>query len=111
LHRDLKPPNILIFTTDRVQIADFGMTRSLDASIGEADCYRGTFCDVAPEKLYDTKYGSSSELWRMGLVRYECALAKFPIGDAEELMYWNVVILRLNSRMEIRNSSVSFGDI
>jgi mitogen-activated protein kinase kinase 1 len=91
LHRDLKPSNILISTTGRVQIADFGMARQLDGSIGEADSYRGTFCYMAPEKLHDAKYGYPSDVWSMGLVVYECALGRFPIGGAEELMYWHVV--------------------
>jgi mitogen-activated protein kinase kinase 1 len=91
LHRDLKPSNILISTTGRVQIADFGMARQLDGSIGEADSYRGTFCYMAPEKLHDAKYGYPSDVWSIGLVVYECALGKFPIGGTDDLLYWNVV--------------------
>jgi mitogen-activated protein kinase kinase 1 len=91
LHRDLKPSNILISTTGRVQIADFGMARQLDGSIGQADSYRGTFCYMAPEKLHDAKYGYPSDVWSMGLVVYECALGRFPIAGAEDLLYWSVV--------------------
>jgi mitogen-activated protein kinase kinase 1 len=81
LHRDLKPSNILISKTGEVKIADFGMARQLTMSIDQAQSFLGTMVYMSPERLQARAYSFNSDIWSLGLIVYECALGRFPVGD------------------------------
>ncbi|OHT03288.1 Cyclin-dependent kinase 2 [Tritrichomonas foetus] len=81
VHRDIKPPNILIKNGTDIKICDFGLTRNLSKN-------RSRFCRPltphvatpsyrAPELLLgSTKYDQSIDVWSVGCLLFEMATGK-----------------------------------
>jgi serine/threonine protein kinase len=81
IHRDLKPSNVLLNTIGDVKISDFGISRQVMGTEGNANTYVGTKLYMSPERLKGGDYQKSADLWSVGLIIYECALGKFPCID------------------------------
>jgi len=78
VHRDIKPENILYSSTGQVKLTDFGISRSLDATIEMAGTQIGTQIYMAPEMCLGDEYNFSVDIWSYGLVLYELATGTFP---------------------------------
>ncbi len=72
LHRDLKPENLMLRPDGRIQILDFGFSRTVDSNTFETldDCVVGTPAFMAPERFYGVTYPASDQ-YSLGLVFYE----------------------------------------
>ena len=90
IHRDLKPSNILIDSTCRVKLCDFGLVRSIaDAEAAHQQGrhltdYVATRWYRSPEVLLgSTRYSKSSDIWSVGLIAAEMirGRALFPGGS------------------------------
>jgi len=74
VHRDVKPSNVLLDSTEHVYLADFGLTRRLDdeePGVGE-DRSLGTPAYLAPEQLEKGPVDGSADVYSLGCVLYEC---------------------------------------
>lgn len=75
IHRDLKTSNIFLTGDDDVKLADFGISRVLEATAAAANTLLGTPYYMAPEVCQSEPYTLSSDIWAVGCVLYElCAL-------------------------------------
>jgi protein kinase-like protein len=74
VHRDVKPSNVLLDSSEHVYLADFGLTRSLGNPIGEAGEERsiGTPAYLAPEQLEGLEVDGGADVYSLGCVLYEC---------------------------------------
>lgn len=81
-HRDIKPDNILYNSIGEVKLTDFGISRSLDATIAMAGTQIGTQIYMAPEMCLGQDYNFSVDIWGLGLVIYELATGRFPFDGA-----------------------------
>lgn len=72
LHRDLKPENLMLRPDGRIQILDFGFSRTVDSNTFETldDCVVGTPAFMAPERFYGVTYPASDQ-YSLGLLFYE----------------------------------------
>ncbi|ETV82090.1 STE/STE7/MEK1 protein kinase [Aphanomyces astaci] len=80
-HRDIKPQNILVTSQGCVKLTDFGLARELSGTFDMAQTFVGTFKYMSPERVQNEPYDFSSDIWGVGLVLLECALAEYPYGD------------------------------
>lgn len=78
VHRDIKPENILHNSRGETKLTDFGISRSLDATIEMAGTQIGTQIYMAPEMCSGDEYSFSVDIWSYGLVLYELATGVFP---------------------------------
>jgi serine/threonine protein kinase len=78
IHRDLKPSNVLLNTMGDVKISDFGISRQVIGTEGNANTFIGTKLYMSPERLKGGDYRKNADLWSVGLIVFECALGKFP---------------------------------
>lgn len=82
-HRDLKPDNILLASSDDeclVKIADFGLSKHIQSrTIMETQC--GTYCYMAPEisnSTTGTGYTNKVDIWSLGVILFNCLSGKYP---------------------------------
>jgi serine/threonine-protein kinase len=82
VHRDVKPSNVLLDTSEHAYLADFGLTRSLDEEAGD-DRTAGTPAYLAPERLEGRRVDGSADIYALGCVLYECLTGEpvFPRGS------------------------------
>lgn len=83
IHRDIKPCNILLFSTGKIKICDFGVSGELINSI--ADTFVGTSTYMSPERIQGAAYTVKSDVWSLGISLIELALGRFPFSDSDDL--------------------------
>ena len=80
LHRDLKPPNVLLTEDGNPILADFGLARMLESAsrfILENQAL-GTPEYMAPELAMGTDADASSDLYAFGIMLYQMILGRVP---------------------------------
>jgi len=88
VHRDVKPPNIMIEPGGDARLIDFGMAVRTDRDTGEAAA--GTFRYAAPEQtgMIKRRVDGRADLYALGAVLFECLAGEPPFvaDDAGELL-------------------------
>jgi len=86
LHRDIKPENILIDTTGRVKIADFGVAKlrgeeGRHVSLTLSGSALGTPAYMAPEQIERPQdVDHRADIYSLGVVFYEMLTGELPLG-------------------------------
>lgn len=78
LHRDLKPQNVLLTQSGRVQLADFGVAGHLEHSQDFRRSIVGTPAFMSPEMLEGRPYGLKTDIWALGCVLFEIMALEAP---------------------------------
>ena len=95
LHRDIKPPNILIEEkSDAVKVADFGLAKlrtsegfTLDGSVSGSPAY------MSPEQAHGDSLDERTDVFSLGTTFYEMLTAERPFeGETSEEMMKNIHI-------------------
>ena len=90
IHRDVKPQNILVTSTeDFAYLIDFGIAQNLDDTrLTVAGSAIGSFAYMAPERFEDRPTTSSVDVYSLAAVLYEALTgqAPFTAGGVEQLI-------------------------
>ncbi len=69
IHRDIKPENIFVSQTGQFKLGDFGIARQVEKTISGLS-KKGTFTYIAPEVYKGEAYGSTVDIYSLGIVMY-----------------------------------------
>src|SRR6266852_3675519 len=95
VHRDFKPHNVLMSSTDQVYVSDFGLATSLEtAKMGmtRTGAFVGTPRYMSPEQVEGKPVDSRSDLYSLGLVLYEMVAGEVPFAGEST---WQVMYQRV----------------
>ena len=95
IHRDLKPPNILVVDADGTwipKIIDFGIAKGFDSPLSDDDLTQdqlvGTPLYIAPEALRGQDQDTRADVYALGLVLYRLLIGVKPVpkNDSENFL-------------------------
>jgi DNA-binding NarL/FixJ family response regulator/predicted Ser/Thr protein kinase len=94
LHRDLKPPNVMLRENDAVALIDFGLARSLDGSTisTQTGVLLGSPYYMSPEQAQGEVLDARSDFYSLGIICYEMLTGQKPYtgGSAMEVLQQHV---------------------
>jgi serine/threonine protein kinase len=80
VHRDVKPPNILVDLDDRIKLTDFGIaSRSGDPKLTGAGIALGSLHYMSPEQMKAEALDARSDLYSVGVTLYEMVTGQTPV--------------------------------
>jgi DNA-binding NarL/FixJ family response regulator len=84
LHRDLKPPNVMLRENDDVALIDFGLARALDGSTPSTrtGVLRGSPYYMSPEQAQGELLDVRSDFYSLGIIFYEMLTGRKPFTGA-----------------------------
>src|SRR5918998_119122 len=80
IHRDIKPHNILLGNENRLKVTDFGIARAGASQMTEVGSIMGTAQYLSPEQARGAPVTAASDLYSVGIVRYEMLTGKTPFN-------------------------------
>jgi serine/threonine protein kinase len=94
LHRDLKPPNVMLRDNGEVALIDFGLARALDGSTPSTrtGVLRGSPYYMSPEQALGEVLDARSDFYSLGIMFYEMLTGKKPFtgGSAMDVLQQHV---------------------
>lgn len=69
IHRDIKPENIFVSESGNFKLGDFGIARTIEKTSSGLS-KKGTYTYMAPEVYKGEEYGSSVDIYSLGIVLY-----------------------------------------
>jgi serine/threonine-protein kinase len=84
IHRDVKPPNVMVLPRGGVKLTDFGIARLAWAPVTATGELIGSPAYMAPEQIAVGEAEPASDVYALGVVAYEVLTGQLPI-DASNL--------------------------
>ncbi|KAL0047223.1 hypothetical protein WJX82_010034 [Trebouxia sp. C0006] len=81
LHRDLKSPNLLVDKHWRVKVADFNLSRVMEAQTVVSSISANNPRWLAPEVVTDQAYSTAADVYSFGLILWELLTWQLPWAD------------------------------
>ena len=70
IHRDIKPDNIFLSPSGEYKLGDFGVARTIEKTVSGLS-KKGTYTYMAPEVYKGESYGSTVDIYSLGIVMYK----------------------------------------
>jgi len=94
VHRDLKPPNVMLRDNDAVALIDFGLARSLDGNTisTQTGVLLGSPYYMSPEQALGETLDARSDFYSLGIILFEMLTGQKPYvgGTAMEVLQQHV---------------------
>lgn len=94
IHRDIKPPNILITADDHVYVTDFGLAKllTIDTQLTAQGARLGTPQYMSPEQCCGIEATPASDLYSLGVVLFVMIAGRLPYRNTEQGSLINAVV-------------------
>jgi eukaryotic-like serine/threonine-protein kinase len=85
IHRDIKPPNIMVLPNGVVKVMDFGIASAAEGADPVTESWQtvGTPHYMSPEQAQGWELDARSDIYSVGVVLYEMFSGKRPIEDRD----------------------------
>ena len=97
VHRDLKPPNVMLRENEAVALIDFGLARQIDGNTsslqtGQTGVLRGSPYYMSPEQALGDQLDGRSDFYSLGIILYEMLTGQKPYtgGTALDVLQQHV---------------------
>jgi serine/threonine protein kinase/tetratricopeptide (TPR) repeat protein len=114
VHRDIKPANLILTSSRRLKILDFGVAKlkaapvSVDAAeTTETRGVSGTPPYMAPEQLRDEDIDPRTDIWAAGAVLYEMAVGDRPFRGPSGASVVDAILNQNPESPRVRNRTLS----
>ncbi|KZS98515.1 Pkinase-domain-containing protein [Sistotremastrum niveocremeum HHB9708] len=81
IHRDIKTANMLVQSSGKVVLCDFGVSALLSSSHSKRTTFTGTPHYMAPEVISSSSYDSKADIWSLGITIFEMATGSQPLAE------------------------------
>lgn len=87
LHRDLKPGNVLMRSSQRIALSDFGLAKhaAIDMEITDPGIIFGTPHYMSPEQGHGEPVDERSDLYSLGVILFEMLTGEKPFTDSNPM--------------------------
>jgi DNA-binding NarL/FixJ family response regulator len=87
LHRDLKPPNVMLRENDDIALIDFGLARNLEGGLQSTrtGVLRGSPYYMSPEQALGEELDSRTDLYSLGIIFYEMLTGRKPFSGSSAI--------------------------
>ena len=99
VHRDVKPPNVLITPDGRAKVVDFGIARTAHPAGGESAttltttaAIAGTPPYMAPEQLRGEAVDARTDVYALGVVLFEMSTGRRPFASEQTAILLNAIL-------------------
>ncbi|MHC4600308.1 MAG: bifunctional serine/threonine-protein kinase/formylglycine-generating enzyme family protein [Planctomycetota bacterium] len=98
VHRDIKPDNIMLNNDGRIQVADFGLARDVEASssLSGSGEIVGTPYYISPEQIDCQDVDSRADIYSLGATIYHLITGKRPFEGATPM---EVLLKHVNEKL------------
>jgi eukaryotic-like serine/threonine-protein kinase len=87
LHRDLKPPNVMLRENDDVALIDFGLARNLEGGLQSTrtGVLRGSPYYMSPEQALGEELDARTDFYSLGIIFYEMLTGRKPFSGSSAI--------------------------
>ncbi len=89
-HRDIKPANVIIMTSGKLKIADFGIARIDSSNLTQIGAIMGTPGYMAPEQYAGSDVDWRADIFSSGVVFYQLLTSVKPFSGSTETIAYKV---------------------
>ncbi len=87
VHRDIKPSNVMVDSSGKVKITDFGIAKILgDSKLTKTGTGAGSLHYMSPEQIEGRPIDARTDIYSLGITLYQMITGKVPFSDESEFV-------------------------